>query len=75
MNRLAANVAKWRPVLEIGASVRVLPGFTYAGKRGRITERGTRPDGRVFWMVRLEIPSQSAGNPDREYHSNELVAL
>jgi len=74
MNKLAMNVAKWCPVLEVGAVVRVREGFTYAGKRGHIKDRGVRPDGRTFWMVRLDI-STSTGSSDREYYSEELQAI
>lgn len=74
MNRLAMSVAKWRPVLEVGATIRVRKGFLYAGKHGRITDRGTRPDGRTFWTVRMDIVT-STGSPDREYYSDELQAI
>jgi len=74
VNRHAANVAKWRPVVEIGANVRVRKGFTYAGKHGRVMARDLRPDGRVYWTVRLDI-SLSAGPSDREYYTEELEAV
>lgn len=61
-------------VLEVGATVRVQKGFLHAGKHGRITDRGARPDGRTFWTVRLDIAT-STGNPDREYYSEELTAI
>lgn len=61
----------WVPPLTVGATVRVREGFTYAGKSGRILDKGYRPDGRAFFTVRLDI-STSTGSADREYYEEEL---
>lgn len=63
------------PMIQLGSRVKVRPGFTYAGKSGVIAGQGLRPDGRIFWEVDLEIDGQSAGNPDREYYTEELFAV
>ena len=59
---------------EVGSDVRILSGFTYAGRRGRVIGQGARPDGRVFWTVCLDI-STSTGSCDREYYTEELRVI
>lgn len=64
----------WVAPFTVGADVRVRDGFSYAGKRGRIIDKGYRPDGRTFFTVRLDI-STSTGSSDREYYQEELQAI
>lgn len=59
----------------VGVEVRVLEGVRpYGGKRGKIVGGGTRPDGRAFWTVCLDIVT-STGSCDREYYGSELRAI
>lgn len=74
-NKLAMSVAKWRPVLEVGSFVRVKKDVQFAGKSGRILMRGLRPDGRTFWLVRLNLngsPTVMGDQNDREFYSDEI---
>ena len=59
---------------EVGLDVRILPGFTYSGRRGKLISQGARPDGREFWTVCLNI-STSTGSCDREYYTEEFRVL
>lgn len=73
MNKHAANVAKWRPVFEVSAQVRVKKGVTpYGGRTGYLVSRGVRPDGRIYWETYLYLSSGHSTPSTREYYQDEL---
>jgi hypothetical protein len=59
---------------EVGRDVRILQGFTYSGRRGKLISKGERPDGREFYTVCLDI-STGTGSCDREYYAEEFRVL